>query len=45
MGAGATPVFYTSGPMKRPVDELPERWWDAQIQGGAYPADWQHGSC
>lgn len=20
-----------------------QRWWDTQLQGGAYPADWQHG--
>lgn len=45
MGAAAV-VFYTSGPMTRPVERFArylQRWWDAQILGGAYPADWQHG--
>jgi len=32
--------------MRRPTERFArylQRWWDAQIQGGAYPADWQHG--
>lgn len=32
--------------MRRPAERFArylQRWWDAQLQGGAYPADWQHG--
>ena len=32
--------------MRRPAERFGrylQRWWDAQLQGGAYPTDWQHG--
>ena len=32
--------------MRRPTERFArylQRWWDAQLQGGAYPTDWQHG--
>lgn len=32
--------------MRRPAERFGrylQRWWDAQLQGGAYPSDWQHG--
>lgn len=39
-------VSSTLRPMSRPAERFArylQRWWDAQLQGGTYPADWQHG--